>query len=69
MLGRGRSMRVRIPKTTEKRIRIMLRIWGRAPLAMVTGVPEALREAVAREYVRRHPDTILIEDEIRLRRR
>ena len=69
MWDKGRRMRVRIPRATEKRIKIMLRIWGRAPLAMITGVPEALREAVAREYMRRHPNTVLVGDEIRLRGR
>ncbi|MGB9631375.1 MAG: hypothetical protein ACPL09_05290, partial [Candidatus Methanodesulfokora sp.] len=49
----------------EKRIDIMLRIWGRAPSSMLTMVPPELRMTALKIYVRKRRDVEIVGDEIR----
>lgn len=51
----------------EKRIDIMLRIWGRAPSSMLTMVPPELRMVALKVYARRRGDVEIVGDEIRRR--
>ena len=49
----------------ERRIDIMLRIWGRAPSSMLTMVPPELRMAALKIYSRKRGDVEIVGDEIR----
>ncbi len=53
----------------EKRIGVMLRVWGRAPATMITMVPQELRVAALKIYMKRHPEAEweLVGDELRKR--
>jgi hypothetical protein len=49
----------------EKRIDIMLRIWGRAPSSMLTMVPPELRMVALKMYAKKRGDVEIVGDEIR----
>jgi len=51
----------------EKRIDVMLRVWGRAPATMITMVPQEFRVIALKIYMKRHPETEweLVGDELR----